>query len=198
LGALGIGGYGLWLGADSSYVLSGTTIAHNTLGSTLSAGAGIFVGANVDNGVVLKNNIIFNSNGGNVLEYSASHTGYIDSDYNIFYSSKTDPFKIGGLNYTFEDYKTLTGRDAHSIMLTSAPLDSNYRLTDAAKLSYHGALVISGVNDSGQLDMYGNATPTQPNIGHDQFDYAPGFGPWQKFSPNHTDASCTITDQRIK
>lgn len=43
-------------------------------------------------------------------------------------------------------------------------------------------VVVTGVNDDGELDIWGNATPaTGLNIGADQFDYAPGFGPWSPF-----------------
>ena len=42
--------------------------------------------------------------------------------------------------------------------------------------------VVTGVNDGGELDIWGNATPaTGLNIGADQYDYAPGFGPWCPF-----------------
>lgn len=42
----------------------------------------------------------------------------------------------------------------------------------------HGALVVSGINNTGQEDIAGNASGTYPNIGADQLNYAPGFGPW--------------------
>ena len=39
-------------------------------------------------------------------------------------------------------------------------------------------VVVTGVNDGGELDIWGNATTIYPNIGAVQYDYAPGFGPW--------------------
>lgn len=42
-------------------------------------------------------------------------------------------------------------------------------------------VVVTGVNDGSELDIWGNATTIYPNIGADQFDYAPGFGPWTAF-----------------
>ena len=42
-------------------------------------------------------------------------------------------------------------------------------------------VVVTGVNDGGELDIWGNATTAMPNIGADQQDYAPGFGPWTPF-----------------
>lgn len=41
--------------------------------------------------------------------------------------------------------------------------------------------VITGVNDGAQTDPWGNTMLDYPNIGADQHDYAPGFGPWSPF-----------------
>ena len=42
-------------------------------------------------------------------------------------------------------------------------------------------VVVAGVNDAGELDVWGNVTLSASNIGADQYDYAPGFGPWTPF-----------------
>lgn len=55
---------------------------------------------------------------------------------------------------------------------------------DQSSLAVHGGLVIAGVNDGAQLDPWGNTMLDYPNIGADQEDYAPGFGPYAKFSGN--------------
>ena len=38
--------------------------------------------------------------------------------------------------------------------------------------------LLGDFNDGGELDIWGNTMLTHPNIGADQYDYAPGFGPW--------------------
>ena len=45
----------------------------------------------------------------------------------------------------------------------------------------HAGVAITGVNDGEQTDPWGNTMLTMPNIGADQYDYAPGFGPWTSF-----------------
>ena len=42
-------------------------------------------------------------------------------------------------------------------------------------------MIVADINDGGELDIWGNTMLTHPNIGADQYDYAPGFGPWSPF-----------------
>lgn len=58
-----------------------------------------------------------------------------------------------------------------------APRDYDLRIMPESRL-VHGGAVITGVNDGAQTDPWGNTMLTYPNIGADQYDYAPGFGPW--------------------
>ena len=67
--------------------------------------------------------------------------------------------------------------------LSACPIDTTTgRIADIPKnpLIKAGA-VVTGVNDGSELDIWGNATAAMPNIGADQYDYAPGFGPWSQF-----------------
>ena len=67
--------------------------------------------------------------------------------------------------------------------LSACPIDTaTGRIVNIAgnPLIKSGAAV-TGVNDGGELDIWGNATAICPNIGADQYDYAPGFGPWSPF-----------------
>lgn len=45
----------------------------------------------------------------------------------------------------------------------------------------HAAVIVTGINDGVQEDINGNVVGDYPNIGADQYDYAPGFGPWTAF-----------------
>ena len=57
-------------------------------------------------------------------------------------------------------------------------IDGGGKLTSGFSRANHSAILISGVNDGAQTDPWGNTMLTYPNIGADQHDYAPGFGPW--------------------
>lgn len=53
------------------------------------------------------------------------------------------------------------------------------KIPDNSPIAHMGT-VVAGVNDAGQLDIFGNATSAHPNIGADQ-GAAPGYGPWALF-----------------
>ena len=112
----------------------------------------------------------------------------VDIDNNVYITEGTAC--IGSLDVI--NYETL---DEWRAALAGTALvlskDANSRV-DAAAVSLDGrinslslaaksALVITGVNDGAQADPWGNPMLTHPNIGADQFDYAPGFGPWTPF-----------------
>ena len=73
--------------------------------------------------------------------------------------------------------------DGRTIILPDGWTDEyDFRLDgNSLHRGLHGGLVVTGVNDGAQTDPWGNTMLTHPNIGADQFDYAPGFGPWSTF-----------------
>lgn len=70
--------------------------------------------------------------------------------------------------------------DGRTIALTDGWTAEYDLRVDDDQRGTHAGIVVSGVNDAGQLDPWGNATPSQPNIGADQ-GAAKGFGPWAQF-----------------
>ena len=69
--------------------------------------------------------------------------------------------------------------ESHGVVIDDI-IDDDGKL-HATSRAAHAALVITGVNDGAQTDPWGNTMLTHPNIGADQYDYAPGFGPWSSF-----------------
>ena len=86
------------------------------------------------------------------------------SDYNIFNDSRGgDAFHYNGTDYNFADYKTNSSKDTNSIII-DPKLVSTGKLYSISPCLDIGA-VIAGVNDGGELDIWGNATDGTPNIG---------------------------------
>jgi hypothetical protein len=71
------------------------------------------------------------------------------------------------------------------------PLITNDRMSDFSPCTHAGA-VVSGINDAGQLDPFGFATPAHPNMGRDQ-GAAKGFGPWATFDTSMPPLSLAST-----
>lgn len=55
------------------------------------------------------------------------------------------------------------------------------------------AVLVEGVNDSGEADIDGNITGSLPNIGVDQLDYGVGFSPWTPFDSTLPDLTLAPT-----
>jgi len=126
-------------------------------------------------------------------------------DYNAYIGNATNQFSIAGTAKTFAEWVAATGYDTHSWFihehdgqwdcyhgsapsvvartLSARPIDiaTGRLVAVVGSPLIKSAPVIADVNDGGELDIWGNATTTMPNIGADQFDYAPGFGPWTPF-----------------
>jgi hypothetical protein len=110
-------GTGVFLGAaNASYSNSNVDIINNTIVSEDADGQALLIGRYNDTATIqIKNNIITNVNGGNVVVVALSTVGYPTMDYNVYYSTKAKPFSDKGTDLTFEEWKAASGQDAHSI-----------------------------------------------------------------------------------
>lgn len=124
---------------------------------------------------------------------------------NAYITDSLSKFRIDGVTKTWAEWVSETGEVASfcivkngsvwDVYTSAAPTVAAWSLSacpiDTATgrivnmvgnpLLKRGA-VVTGVNDGGELDIWGNATPASGlNIGADQYDYAPGFGPWSPF-----------------
>lgn len=86
-------------------------------------------------------------------------------------------------NGTDWDVYTSEAPTVVSWSLSACPIDTaTGRIVDTPKNPLiKSGMIVADINDGGELDIWGNATASVPNIGADQFDYAPGFGPWSSF-----------------
>ena len=96
----------------------------------------------VVDGVEIKNNVFYGS-GGYLLSgggVDASHINNLQSDYNIWYTeSPANIFVVSGSNYSFGQYRTMTGREKNSRFV--APL-----FVDAQKKDFHPAELSPVIN----------------------------------------------------
>jgi PKD repeat protein len=216
IGGLGAGnGYspsnpaGIFMEATGGITNAGISLYNNTVnmqGATLSANsssAAVVVGANINGGVIMKNNLLVNKLGSGAMASAtrygvlvafngnpfASATGGA-SNNNLIYAMPPNTLNSfvgannGGLNTAFQysgivNWGNYTEQDGNSWSYGTG--FENDSLPDV-ELTLAGAIVDGGTPAPGvTTDIYGKARPTtNPNIGAVEFDakYSPfvGFG----------------------
>lgn len=139
-------GTGLFLGAvDASYSNSAINIYNNVIISEDADGDALYVGRYNASDIILKNNILYNSNAGNVYGSHADLAVYLTTDYNLWYSTKESPFNDKGTARTFAEWKTASSQDAHSVF--ADPLfrsATDYRLRAGSPAINKGMNSVSG------------------------------------------------------
>lgn len=178
-----------FVGASSGEIYHATCVNNHQEGSVRGA---LYFGNDSGESWVIKNCIIAEYNHAETDAYSGilmmvGAGGSIPTcDYNIYYSSgNATPFWVhnGGTSGTIADYdkydfagwKTYSGQDSHSIF--ADPLVGADGRTNYLSLAANTGVVIAGINDGGELDLWGNPATSYPNIGADQ-GAAANYGPW--------------------
>jgi hypothetical protein len=173
-----------WHFGLQAYGAPGVSFINNTVESTKTCGVGILAGST---GCIVKNNVVF---GSEEYDLVVDGTSSIIRAKNIFdaenaaktaYVGGTFAAATGVSGGTVTSFADLMTAENDGSALDAASSVTDGRLASDRSLATHAGVVITGVNDGAQTDPWGNTMLTMPNIGVDQFDYAPGFGPW---SPN--------------
>lgn len=95
-----------------------TEIINNTLYGTPVYDAVRLEGTST--GATIKNNIFYT---GRYVDVAAASAAGLGCDYNCYYSAGATPFRWAGTAYSYADWKTQSGQDAHSV--NSDPLFVN-------------------------------------------------------------------------
>jgi len=100
-------------GAEYAQLYMNASVYNNTFYTTGSIDA-LAVQANGTGLLIFKNNIVYTYGGTAGRCLYGNDTAKINSDYNLFYSSASTPFRVGHSFYTFAKWQEL-GYDTHSI-----------------------------------------------------------------------------------
>lgn len=177
-------GTGLFLGStNASFSNSLIDVYKNIIATEDALGQAIFVDLYNNANIKLRYNILVNFSGGNVYSCTAG-APFLDSDYNLFWSTKDKPFNIGGVDYTFAEYQALSGKDAHSIFADPKFVDAlngDYHLQPTSPCLNAGT-TIAGIT----TDLDGNQYPSPNGASIGPYEDYPlpvdGMGPWRHFN----------------
>lgn len=201
--------------------VNGAKICNNTITCGSTSGRAAYLtdndGAGNSYNVIHKNNIYVQEKVGTevvALDGAVSFAANSNNCYVLF--DNTIAFKSGADAKTWAQWVTLTGEtdsffilkngDAWDVYTSAAPTVVAWSLSACPIDATTGRIVniagnpliksgavVSGVNDNSELDIWGNATLSASNIGADQYDYAPGFGPWTPFDATMPSLSLAST-----
>lgn len=199
---------GLAVTGDSAGTAYNNTFIDN-LGGSADAGLQAGMWFNATGAWTAKNNLVV-QRGGYCCTITGGAT-CPTLDYNAYLSDALDAFSVDGNDKTFAQYIASGAAkggnaafESHSIFIhehegqwdvyrASAP-STVWRTLSYCPVTVEGRLVggvdnplikaavgVSGVTDQAHVDAWSNVTGVYPNIGADQYDYAPGYGPWSPF-----------------
>ena len=162
-------------------------------------------GAGSSNGTVHVGNVYVQLEEGKAVAKTYGTVSFSRNERNAYVAIDGTGFKIGPDSKTWAEWCSAYGESGSYYIvasgsawdvytsesptvvyrsLTACPIDTatgKIAIIPGNPLLKNGAIV-TGVNDDSEIDAWGNETLAMPNIGADQYDYAPGFGPWSPFT----------------
>jgi len=128
----------------------------------------IFTASSAGSSMTIKNNILVASASKHVIKVNSGNTTGHTIGYNDFYGGSATPFNWGGTDYNFEDWKTNSSQDAHS--LNADPLFVS-TVTPDFHLQSTSPAINAGVNVGLTSDYAGSEIWEMVDIG--AYEYQP-------------------------
>jgi len=149
------------LGVFHNNVLNGNCASNSKLGSRHVYPEGV-------SNISIKNNIVMNDGSSKDMDFDHIGESVIDSDYNLVYNeNRAVNIQVGNIDYSWSDYKSITGRDVHSINNDPMFADSgggNYTVRAGSPA------INAGVDVGLAADFGGNIIFGLPSIGAFQYN----------------------------